>query len=137
VDHFEYLRNVDWERLRATPATERVTQRLLDPSSGAANCTFAVIRTPPGGASPEGLHVHEVEQLVYVLDGTLSVDVDGRRLSVEPGGLVVLPPQVPHRVANEAHEPSLHIAINAPAPDPRQPRARRVEAGDASEARAR
>jgi hypothetical protein len=52
-----------------------------------------------------------------VTAGTLSVLLDGRRLTVRPGESAVLPRGVPHRWWNEGDEPLTFSAIARPAVD--------------------
>jgi mannose-6-phosphate isomerase-like protein (cupin superfamily) len=124
---FEFIRPVDVARLQSSAADERFVQHLLDHASGAVTCSVSVIRTPPGGGSPAGLHVHDVDQLFYVLSGTMSIEVAGRSMSAGPNSLVVFPAGVPHRNWNDGVESTVHIAFNAPLPDPARPFARQPE----------
>jgi mannose-6-phosphate isomerase-like protein (cupin superfamily) len=111
-----YVRAVDFPTLDSTPITERFSQRLLDRESGAASCMVSYVRTPSGGGSPLGMHVHDVDQHFYVLTGTMDIEVDGERFKAPPGSLIVFPALVPHRNWNEGDEPTVHLAINAPLP---------------------
>ncbi|HZP95506.1 MAG TPA: cupin domain-containing protein [Candidatus Limnocylindria bacterium] len=122
----EYVRKLDRAALEAS--TDRYVQRLLAADSGARTLSFAVIKTPAGGGSPEGLHTHAVDQIFYVLSGTMSIEVQGRREDVGPGSLVVFPAGVAHRNWNDGSEPTVHIAIASPLPDPAVPFATRVSA---------
>lgn len=125
-DTFAYIRKLDVERLRALPPTERFSQKMLEAASGARACTATYIRTPKGGGSPEGMHVHDVDQVMFIVEGDMSIEVAGERSVVGPGTLVVIPPGVPHRNWNDAERPTVHLAINAPVPDPNKPRNRKV-----------
>jgi mannose-6-phosphate isomerase-like protein (cupin superfamily) len=118
MDHVRY---VDEEQAAAVPPTERVVQRLLAHGSGVPGCSVSWIRTPVGGGSPEGLHVHAVDQVFYVLAGSMGIEVGGSEQVVHPGGIVVFPAGAPHRNWNAGSEPTVHLAINAPAPDPAVP----------------
>ena len=124
-DRGEPLRAVEYVEGRDDPDV-RVVQRLLDPSSGARHCSVSYIRTPPGGGSPEGLHTHEVDQLFYILSGVMSVEVDGDFYEAGPNTLVIFPARVPHRNWNDGSTPTVHVAINAPVPDPDEPFATQV-----------
>ena len=79
----EYLRKVDFARL--TAVDERVTQALLDHDSGATTCSVNCIKTPPGDGSPAGMHTHVVDQLFYILDGTMSLEIEGHAYTAGPG----------------------------------------------------
>jgi mannose-6-phosphate isomerase-like protein (cupin superfamily) len=115
---FQFVRELDSTALAGTPDSERYSQPMLDASSGARHCTISYIRTPPGGGSPAGNHIHEVDQMFFLLSGRMSIDIEGTTSIVEPGSLIVFPAGVPHRNWNDGSEPTVHLAINAPAPDP-------------------
>ena len=122
----EYLRNVDFAQL--TAVADRVSQPLLDWDSGATSCSVNCIKTPPGEGSPAGMHTHVVDQLFYILSGTMSLEIDGQAYTAHPGTLVVFPAGVPHRNWNGGSEPTVHLAFNTPLPSPDEPFARPVEA---------
>ena len=117
----EYVRQVDFAAIERRGATERVTQPLLDHASGAKTCTIICITTPPGDGSPAGLHVHEVDQAFYILRGTISIEIEGQQNDCGPGSSIVFPAGVPHRNWNGGSEPTVHLAINTPLPDPNKP----------------
>ena len=122
----EYVRKVDFAGLAAVD--ERVTHALLDHDSGATTCSVNCIKTPPGDGSPAGMHTHVVDQLFYILDGTMSLEIEGQPYTAGPGTLVVFPAGVPHRNWNGGAEPTIHLAFNTPLPSPDEPFARPVEA---------
>ena len=117
----EYVRKVDFAAIDRSGADERLTQALHDRASGATTCTINCIKTPPGGGSPAGRHVHDVDQIFYVLSGTMSIEIEGKQYDCGPGSLVVFPTGVPHRNWNGGKEPTVHLAINTPLPDPNAP----------------
>ena len=110
----QYVRQVDFDQLNAS--TDRFTQRLFDRDSGAGTCQINCIKTPPGGGSPAGLHVHEVDQIFYILGGTMNIEVEGQEYLAPTGSLVVFPKGVPHRNWNGGSEPTVHLAFNVPLP---------------------
>jgi quercetin dioxygenase-like cupin family protein len=114
----EYVRKIDFTAIEKSGADERLTQGLLDHDSGAKNCSINCIKTPPGGGSPGGMHTHAVEQIFYILSGTMSIEIEGQRYDSGPGSLIVFPAGVPHRNWNDTGEPTVHLAINTPLPDP-------------------
>jgi quercetin dioxygenase-like cupin family protein len=120
----DYVRRVDFAAFQASPPDERKTQPLLDHASGATTCTVNCIKTPAGGGSPAGLHVHDVDQIFYILSGTMSIEIEGQRHDCGPGSLIVFPAGVPHRNWNDGAEPTVHLAFNTPLPDPSVPFAR-------------
>ena len=120
----EYVRKVDFAQLAA--GNERVVQSLLDRNSGATSCSVNCIKTPPGEGSPAGMHTHVVDQLFYILSGTMSLEIAGQSYVAEPGTLVVFPAGVPHRNWNGGTEATIHLAVSAPLPEPGKPFARPV-----------
>lgn len=107
-------------------ATGRYVCRLLDRDSGASMVTVTLVRTPPGEGSPEGVHIHTVDQVFYVVSGTMSLEVAGVRDEAGPGSLVIFPARVPHRSWNDGAEPTVHVAIASPVPPRDVPFAIRV-----------
>jgi mannose-6-phosphate isomerase-like protein (cupin superfamily) len=121
-----YVHNVGLAELAKLDEAQRVVRRLLDPSTGASGCTISVIRTPADGGSPEGLHVHDVDQIFVMLEGMMTVEIDGEEHDLGPFDVVHFPVGVPHRNWNPSATPSVHLSVCAPAPDPAEPFARRV-----------
>jgi quercetin dioxygenase-like cupin family protein len=112
----QYLRKVDFANLAS--AHERVSQSLIDRETGARSCSVECIKTPPGGGSPAGLHTHVVDQMFYILEGTMSLEIAGKQHEANQGTLVVFPAGVPHRNWNSTREDTIHLAINSPLPEP-------------------
>jgi mannose-6-phosphate isomerase-like protein (cupin superfamily) len=120
----EYLRKLDLAELEA--ADDRVVRVLLDRDSGATSCNVTCTKTPPGDGSPAGLHTHVVDQMFYILSGTMSLEIAGRPYTAGPGTLVVFPAGTPHRNWNGGTEATVHLAFNSPLPSPDEPFARPV-----------
>ena len=122
----EYVRKVDFAAIAKSGAKERVTQNLFDHTSGAKTCTINCIKTPAGGGSPAGMHVHAVDQIFYILSGTMSVEIEDKKYDCSPGSLIIFPAGVRHRNWNGGSEPTVHLAFNTPLPDPNVPFAKSV-----------
>lgn len=74
----------------------------------------------PGEQLPLAYHSHEEqEELFFVLEGTLSVEIPEATLTVESGEVVVAEPERPHReyVDGDAEEPVRALAVGAPIVD--------------------
>jgi mannose-6-phosphate isomerase-like protein (cupin superfamily) len=121
IVRMEYLRRVDQSALAAAKSDERFSEWLLDQDSGSTQCSINYIRTPGGSGSPAGMHTHVVDQIFYILNGTMSLEIEGTRYQAGPGTLVVFPAGVPHRNWNEGTEATVHLAFNVPMPDPNVP----------------
>jgi quercetin dioxygenase-like cupin family protein len=71
-------------------------------------------RLNPGDPAP-GLHVHQNEdEHVYVIDGTLTVEIGGERTLAHAGDFVTLPQGVPHVFGNLSDEPVRCLGIISP-----------------------
>jgi mannose-6-phosphate isomerase-like protein (cupin superfamily) len=121
----EYLHHLDLAALSASAG--RLNQPLVDATSGVTGCAVNCVTTPAGDGSPAGLHTHVVDQIFYVLQGTMSLEIAGAEYQAGPGTLITFPAGVAHRNWNRGTEPTVHLAINAPQPDPREPFARPAE----------
>jgi mannose-6-phosphate isomerase-like protein (cupin superfamily) len=126
-DAINYVRSVDFAAIDRSGPNERFTQALFDDTSGAKTCTIQCIKTPAGGGSPAGLHTHQVDQIFYILRGTMNIEIEGKEYQAGPGTLVVFPAGVPHRNWNGSSGPTLHLAFNTPMPDPNLPFATQVK----------
>src|SRR6266851_7381806 len=122
----DYLRQVDQAALHNAAPGERFSQWLLDHDSGAQHASINYIRTPAGGGSPAGMHTHVVDQIFFILAGTMSLEIEGKTYEAGPGSLVVFPAGVAHRNWNGGTEATIHLAVNTPLPDPKVPFARPV-----------
>jgi mannose-6-phosphate isomerase-like protein (cupin superfamily) len=122
----EYVRKVDFTAIDNSDPEKRFTQSLFDHTSGAETCTVNCIKTPPGGGSPAGMHIHDVDQIFYILNGTMSIEIEGKHYDCPPGTLIVFPTGVPHRNWNNGREPTVHLVFNTPLPDPSTPFAQSV-----------
>ena len=122
----EYVRKVDFDAFAKAGPNERKSQGLIDHGTGVSTCTINYIQTPAGGGSPAGMHVHDVDQIFYVLSGTMSIEIEGQEQECPPGSLIVFPKGVPHRNWNAGSEPTVHLAFNTPQPEAGKPFSRSV-----------
>lgn len=65
-------------------------------------------RMAPGGATPP--HYHDCEEVVIVLEGAGTVDVDGQPHPVRAGDTVIVPAGVPHQIINTGTLPLRTLA---------------------------
>jgi len=117
----EYVRKIDFAAIDNSGVDERVTQSLLDHATGSEKCAINCIKTPPGGGSPAGMHIHDVDQIFYILRGTMSIEIEDTSYECPPGSLVFFPAGTRHRNWNDGDEPTVHLAMSVPLPDPDLP----------------
>jgi mannose-6-phosphate isomerase-like protein (cupin superfamily) len=71
-------------------------------------------RMPPGAAEARHLH-RAARQFFYVLAGTATMELAGRRERLGPGQGLEVPPGVPHQLFNEAAADLEFLVISQPA----------------------
>jgi quercetin dioxygenase-like cupin family protein len=72
---------------------------------------FEVLTIPPGGATPR--HVHpDGHEIVYVLEGATSAEIDGQETrTYRVGEVVHVPPNIPHIGRNASATEPLKVLI--------------------------
>lgn len=90
-------------------------QVLADGARTGQAAVFGEAHLPPRSSGPN-LHVHSREdESVYVIAGTLTVQIGTDQLRAGPGTLVWLPREVPHTFANLDDEPVHAFGVTTPA----------------------
>lgn len=98
---------ISWDELALEKITEMASRKVI----AGARQTVAQVWFKKGALVAR--HVHESEQVSYVLDGALRCVVDGEDVIVRAGEVVVIPSGVPHQI--EALDDTLLIDIFSPA----------------------
>jgi mannose-6-phosphate isomerase-like protein (cupin superfamily) len=112
IDANGLIRTLDESQFDKTRFSQVV---LADRASGVNTVSFGVFRVPPGGASPE-LHMHRVDQVYFIIQGTMGLQIGLEEYSAGPNTLVVLPAGVPHRNWNAGADVEYHINLRVPEP---------------------
>ncbi len=74
------------------------------------------VGVPPGWVRPFP-HVHESDQLYWIIEGELTVVLDGVEHVAGPNSLVYIPAGVVHKNRNDGAVPELHLDLLVPAPN--------------------
>lgn len=82
-----------------------------------------------GGCGPS-LHYHHVDQLYFLLDGHMTVQLGDHTHDVQPGTLVFIPAGLAHRNWNDGPGSETHFEMIIPAPSPGAPIAHLVDTAD-------
>lgn len=78
---------------------------------------FALVETTiaPGFPGPRP-HIHrETLDMFYVLQGTLTMRIDGETLDLGSGSFVAVPPDTPHTFSNRTEQPVRLLNMDVPA----------------------
>jgi quercetin dioxygenase-like cupin family protein len=100
------------------PGAKQVTiRRLIDTPDGADRFLMSLFELAPSGATPP--HYHDWEHEIYVLDGTLHVELpaEGRKIPLERGDVVFIPRGEQHGLATGPDERA-RLLLVAPAERP-------------------
>ena len=77
--------------------SKKLMKFLIGPWNSEASFDFAVGHLEPGQSSPYHFHV-KVEEVLYIISGTLEVDVDGQITEMTPGTAAYIKPGLKHSV---------------------------------------
>lgn len=92
------------------------TQVLASRELGSEHGMIAVTRMSQATPEPGGYRIHRFDELYFVLDGVLTVDVAGERHRAERYDLVVIPAGVPYRAWNSGPGLEQHLTVVTPQP---------------------
>jgi quercetin dioxygenase-like cupin family protein len=81
----------------------------FDAANGAAASSTFYLEVPPGHRTP--WHTHSAEEVAYVIEGAAEAGVGERKVSVEAGGLLLIPSNVPHGLENVGEGPLRFLAF--------------------------
>ena len=98
-----------WADIEPEPLNPLITRQYVV----GTNVMLARIVLKKGAQVP--MHHHFHEQISHVVEGALNFTIDGNQVSVRAGGILTIPPDVPHQVI--AREDSVAFDIFNP---PRQ-----------------
>jgi len=89
-----------------------VTHKLTQPQTGGGFYLFESEFEPETGNS---LHVHRYEdEVVYVIQGSIEIRLDSKKLQANAGGVAHLPKNIPHALYNPLMTPLKILAMAIP-----------------------
>ena len=91
---------------------------LADPATGFRSGTHFVGDVPPGDPAP--VHYHRYNEVIYVMQGTGVLHIDGGDNPLYPGACIHLPARTLHQVENTGDTPVREVAVFVPAGSPAQ-----------------
>jgi mannose-6-phosphate isomerase-like protein (cupin superfamily) len=94
---------------------DREFRYLVHRDTGSPDVTQFIGTIPPG-RSPN--HSHVYDEVIYVLDGSGTLHVEGRQLPIERGTCLHLPPLLEHALENEGNTPMRVLGVFHPSGDP-------------------
>lgn len=114
MDDFETVAVTD---LADAPNPTR-SKKEIDEAVGATEFGCNLYEADPGERLPWGYHYHpDHEELFYVLDGELAVEIPDSELSVSAGEVLFVPPETPNCARAVGEETARVLAVGAPKDD--------------------
>jgi hypothetical protein len=103
--------------LRATPVSPQIIQYVLsnDPA-GFEMLPRLFLLMPQDEEEQIEMYSHEGEEFTYVLEGIVTVYLDGTRHTLYPGDSIQIRSNLPHNWVNLTNKPARLISINHPNP---------------------
>jgi len=97
------------------PAPHKRTAKILvdEETSGAKNLAFGVATYNPGEKAD--LHVHDIEESMYILDGQAMIKIGDKQYKLKKGMAVYIPPNERHMLENDGEELFRFVFIFTPA----------------------
>ena len=80
------------------PGTKRTELQRHDLSAPGREVVQVRVDFDPGYVAPR--HTHPGEEIIYVLEGTLEYQIDGKPITVKPGDVLFVPAGTIHAVKN-------------------------------------
>ena len=103
------LRAIDWDSADFERPGGYKGQVLF----GGESCQIIATHVPPGVEGPP-THVHPSDQLYYIVDGDLEIELGSVTVSAVAGESVYIPAGLPHHNRNVSDRPETHVEIIAP-----------------------
>lgn len=79
---------IDWNSLTPTPTRNGQRRDVFDAPTGTLDRLHGHITTLNPGENTGPLHRHPQEELIVIKEGTLEINIDGRKQTAGPGSMV-------------------------------------------------
>ena len=106
--------SVHYRELPSDESFSHGTKYGVSDALGSANQSVSVIRFDPGEAGPLSYHADPVEELYFVVEGALEIQLDDEVFTAEEGTTVLIRPGVAHRPRNGTDDPAVLLVVQTP-----------------------
>lgn len=104
-------RVIDWTTMTPTPTKTGQRRNVFDAPTGTLDRLHGHITTLNPGENTGPLHRHPQEELVIIKEGTVEVNIDGRRQTVGPGSIVYFSVNENENMTNVGSTPAVYTVI--------------------------
>ncbi len=94
--------------------------------NGVDSCFLVCTRVPPGTGTP-GVHTHLGDQIYFILEGEMNLQLADQVHKAKAGDLVFIPAAVPHKNFNSSDKDEIHFEFIVPGHTPGLARMYRAE----------
>jgi uncharacterized cupin superfamily protein len=104
-------RVIDWNSLVATPTRTGQRRAVFDAPTGTLDRLHGHITTLNPGENTGPLHRHPQEELVIIKEGTMEINIDGRKQVVGPGSIVFFDVNENENMTNVGQTPATYLVL--------------------------
>ena len=102
---------IDWQALVPTPTRNGQRRDVFDARTGTLARLHAHITTLNPGENTGPLHRHPQEEIVVIKEGTIEVNIDGRKKVVGAGSVVFFSANENENMTNVGSTPAVYTVI--------------------------
>ena len=102
---------IEWNSLAPKPTRNGLRRDVFDAPTGTLDRLHGHITTLNPGENTGPLHRHPQEELIVVKEGTLEVNIDGRKQVAGPGSLVFFAVNENENMTNIGQTPATYLVL--------------------------
>ena len=102
---------IDWNTLAPTETRNGERRDVLDAATGTLDRLHAHVTTLNPGENTGPLHRHPQEEMVIIKDGTVEVNIDGRKQVAGPGSIVFFAVNENENMTNVGRTPATYLVL--------------------------
>jgi quercetin dioxygenase-like cupin family protein len=102
---------IDWNSLQPIPTRNGQRRDVFDAPTGTLDRLHGHITTLNPGENTGPLHRHPQEELVIVKEGTLEINIDGRKQTAGPGSVIFFGVNENENMTNVGQTPATYLVL--------------------------
>jgi quercetin dioxygenase-like cupin family protein len=102
---------IDWTTLKPAPTQKGQRREVFDAPTATLDKLHGHITTLNPGENTGPLHRHPQEELVIIKEGTIEVNIDGRKQVVGPGSIVFFAVNENENMTNVGKTPATYLVL--------------------------
>jgi quercetin dioxygenase-like cupin family protein len=104
-------RVIDWNTLQPVPTRTGQRRDVFDAPTGTLDRLHGHITTLNPGENTGPLHRHPQEELVIIKEGTIEVNIDGRKQVAGPGSVIFFGVNENENMTNVGQTPATYLVV--------------------------